>query len=161
VVLNSNCRAVGGCFAGSEQERWLAADLAAHPAKCTLAYWHHPLFTSDSQTGRATNTQPLWDDLSRAGAELVLNGHAHEYERFAPQRPDGAADPAAGIREFVVGVGGRSFSTFASSPAANSQRRDNSTFGVLELTLGDGSYAWQFLPAEDGGFTDSGTQSCH
>jgi hypothetical protein len=161
VVLNSNCRAAGGCFKGSEQEAWLAADLAAHPARCTLAYWHHPLFTSDSQTGTAANTRPLWDDLYGAGAELVLNGHAHEYERFAPQRPDGAPDQSTGIREFVVGTGGRSFGAFGTSPAANSEKRDNSTFGVLSLKLGDGAYSWQFIPVAGGGFGDSGAQSCH
>jgi hypothetical protein len=160
VVLNSNCREVGGCYNGSEQERWLASDLAAHPAKCTLAYWHDPLFTSDAESGRATNTVPLWEDLYAAGAEIVLNGHAHEYERFAPQRPGGAADPRNGVREFVVGTGGKSFSTFGPI-AANSERRDNHTFGVISLTLDESGYDWRFLPAGGGGFTDAGSQSCH
>jgi hypothetical protein len=161
IALNSNCAAAGGCFEGSEQEQWLEADLAAHPATCTLAYWHHPLFTSDAQTGRATNTLPLWNALYAAGAELVLNGHAHEYERFAPQRPDGTADPSAGIREFVVGTGGRSFSTFAANPAANSEARQNSTFGVLSLSLDDDSYSWRFVPVSGAAFSESGSHGCH
>jgi hypothetical protein len=161
VVMNSNCAEVGGCYRGSEQERWLRGDLAHHRARCTLAYWHHPLFTSDEYTGRATNTIPLWDALYDAGAELILNGHAHQYERFAPQRPGGAADSSGGIREFVVGTGGKSHSDLASSPAAHSQRRDNRTFGVLRLALEAGAYSWRFLPVAGRSFTDSGAGTCH
>jgi hypothetical protein len=161
IALNSNCAAAGGCFEGSEQERWLEADLATHPATCTLAYWHHPLFTSDAQTGRATDTLPLWNALYAAGGELVLNGHAHEYERFAPQRPNATADASAGIREFVVGTGGRSFGTFAARPTANSEARQNSAFGVLSLRLDDGSYSWRFVPVSGGAFSDSGSEPCH
>ena len=107
VAINSNCAAVGGCQAGSAQERWLRADLAAHPAACTLAYWHHPRFNS-GEHGNSAEMQPIWQALYDAGAEVVLSGHDHHYERFAPQAPDGSSDPQRGIREFVVGTGGRS-----------------------------------------------------
>lgn len=160
VVLNSNCSDVGGCHSGSAQERWLAADLAAHPARCTVAYWHHPLFSSDPRGGH-TSVRPLWNRLYAARAELVLNGHAHQYERFTPKRPDGTADAANGIREFVAGMGGRSLNPFASSPAAGSERRDNGAYGVLRLTLDADSYAWQFVPTGGGSPRDSGSQRCH
>jgi hypothetical protein len=160
VVLNSNCAEAGGCYPGSSQERWLRNDLAQNRVRCTLAYWHHPLFTSDAYTGRATNTTPLWNDLYDAGAELILNGHAHEYERFAPQRPGGAPDPGGGIREFVVGTGGRSLSDFGST-AAHSERRNNWTHGVLRLSLESQAYSWQFLPVAGHSFDDSGVGTCH
>jgi Calcineurin-like phosphoesterase len=161
VVLNANCSQVpGGCGAGSPQEAWLKADLAAHPAPCTLAYWHQPLFTSSAVHPGTTEVRPLWQDLYNAGAEIVLNGHNHQYERFAPQTPTGAADPATGIREFVVGTGGTSHYAFGST-AANSQVRNNTTYGVLKLTLDAGSYRWQFLPVAGQTFTDSGTGTCH
>jgi CARDB protein/calcineurin-like phosphoesterase family protein len=160
VVLNSNCAEVGGCYRGSAQERWLRSDLAQNRTRCTLAYWHHPLFTSDAYTGRATNTIPLWDDLYDAGAELILSGHAHEYERFAPQRAGGAVDPGGGIREFVVGTGGRSLSDFGST-AAHSERRNNRTHGVLRLTLEARAYSWQFVPVAGRSFDDSGIGTCH
>lgn len=161
VVLNSNCDAVGGCQRGSEQERWLEADLTAHPAACTLAYWHDPLFTSDQQTGPSAETLPLWQALYAARAEIVLNGHAHEYERFGPQRPDGSADAAGGIREFVVGTGGRSFGAFGGPPAPNSERRYNGSFGVISLRLAARSYSWRFIPVAGSTFSDSGSGACH
>ena len=161
VVLNANCSVVpGGCGAGSPQETWLKADLAAHPATCTLAYWHQPLFTSGAVHPGATDMRPMWQDLYNAGAEIVLNGHSHQYERFAPQTPTGAADQAHGIREFVVGTGGVSHYAFGTI-AANSQVRNNTTFGVLKLTLNPGSYSWKFLPVAGKTFTDSGTGTCH
>src|SRR4051794_17872787 len=125
-----------------------------------MAIWHHPLFTSDQFTGLATNTKPLYTDLYNAGADVVLNGHAHEYERFAPQNPSGAADSAAGMTEFVIGSGGESHSSFGSI-AANSVVHDNTTFGVVQFTLHQGSYSWSFLPVGGSGFTDSGSASCH
>ena len=108
IVLNSECRDVGGCEAGSPEEKWLRADLASHPVACTLAYWHKPLFSSGSAHGNDLAMKPLWDALYEANADVVVNGHDHDYERFAPQTPDGAPDPGRGIREFVVGTGGKS-----------------------------------------------------
>jgi calcineurin-like phosphoesterase family protein len=161
VVINSNCTKINGqCDQGAPQERWLRADLAAHPVMCTLAYWHHPLFTSSSVHHDATYMRPIFTDLYNFGAELVLNGDSHHYERFAPQTSAGVADPAKGVREFVVGTGG--FSHYGlSSPHKNSQVRNNTTFGVLQLTLRSGGYDWHFLPVAGKTFTDSGSTACH
>ena len=159
VVLNSICGAVGGCHAGSAQEQWLRADLAANPAACTLAYWHNPRFSS-AQHGSDANYDAFWRALYEADADVVLVGHDHVYERFAPQTPDAVADPVAGIRQFTVGTGGKSFYAFE-TVVANSEIRDNSTFGVLALTLHPTSYDWEFIPAAGGTFTDSGTGACH
>ena len=156
VVLNSNCQQVG-CEAGSAQERWLKADLAAHPSKCTLAYWHQPRFSSK---GESPAVGPFWEALYEAGAEVVVNGHAHNYERFAPQRPDGTRDDARGIREFVVGTGGSPLASFGAIKP-DSQVRNASTHGVLRLTLHPGSYDWKFVPVAGKTFTDSGTEACH
>jgi len=145
--------------AGSAQETWLKNDLAAHSAKCTLAYWHEPRFSSGAEHGSDSSFDPFWRDLYAAGADIVLSGHDHEYERFAPQNPSGAADPN-GIREFVVGTGGASHYTF-SAPIANSEVRDNTSFGVLKLTLHASSYDWQFVPVKGASFTDSGSTACH
>ncbi len=145
--------------AGSAQEQWLKADLTAHPAKCVLAYWHEPRFSSGAEHGSDTSFDPFWRDLYAAGAEIVLNGHDHDYERFAPQTPDAAAS-ANGIREFVVGTGGASHYTFA-TPIANSEVRDNTSFGVLKLTLHPTSYDWKFVPVAGASFTDSGSGTCH
>ncbi|MEP6978354.1 MAG: metallophosphoesterase, partial [Thermoleophilia bacterium] len=144
--------------AGSAQEQWLKADLAAHPNQCMLAYWHEPRFSSGAEHGSSTTYDPLWRDLYAAGADVVLNGHDHNYERFAPQTPSGATDPK-GIREFVVGTGGASHYTFG-SPVANSEVRDNTSFGVIKLTLHAGSYDWKFIPVAGASFTDSGSGSC-
>ena len=162
VVINSNCGEIGGCQAGSPQERWLRADLKAHPASCTLAYWHHPLFSSGAVPSHALHPEmrPIWQALYEAGAELIVNGHEHNYERFAPQRPDGGPDPDHGIREIVAGVGGRGFSAL-SSPRPNSEIQTDKAFGVLKLTLHPTSYAWEFLPVPGQTFTDSGSGLCH
>jgi chitodextrinase len=144
--------------AGSAQETWLKSDLAANAGKCTLAYWHEPRFSSGAEHGSDSGFDPFWRDLYAAGADIVLNGHDHEYERFAPQNPSGAPDPK-GIREFVVGTGGSSHYNFA-SPVSNSEVRDNTSFGVLKLTLHPGSYDWQFVPIAGASFTDSGSGSC-
>jgi Calcineurin-like phosphoesterase len=159
VALNTNsaCATIA-CAAGSTQEQWLQADLAAHPADCTLAYWHHPLFSSTIAATSAS--QALWQDLYDAGADVILNGHAHVYERFAPQTPSGALDTANGIREFVVGTGGAALHAF-STIEPNSQARNNTTFGVLKLTLHPTGYDWAFTPEAGGTFTDSGSDSCH
>lgn len=160
IVLNSECKDVGGCEAGSPQEKWLRADLAAHPVACTLAYWHKPLFSSGSAHGNDLTVKALWDALYEANADVVVNGHDHDYERFAPQTPEGAPDSARGIREFVVGTGGKSHRPFR-EPKPNSEVRDATAFGVLKLTLKSKSYDWQFVPEEGKTFTDSGSGACH
>jgi hypothetical protein len=144
--------------AGSAQELWLKADLAAHPSQCILAYWHEPRFTSGTEHFSDESFDPFWRDLYAAGADIVLNGHVHNYERFAKQNPDGQA-VANGIREFVVGTGGDSHYT-SGAPIANSQIQDDSTFGVLKLTLHPGSYDWKFVPVAGETFTDSGSTTC-
>jgi len=159
IALNSNCTQAGGCRADSPQGVWLKADLASHPAACTLAYWHHPRFSS-GQHGDSSLTGPLWQTLYDAGADLVLVGHDHLYERFGPQTATGVADPLRGLREFVVGTGGRSHYAF-SAPEPNSEVRDSGTFGVLKLTLHGASYDWRFVPDAGGTFTDSGSAVCH
>ncbi len=160
IVLNSECKDVGGCEPGSPQERWLRSDLAAHPAACKLAYWHKPLFSSGGAHGNDLTVKPLFQALYDAHADVVVGGHDHDYERFAPQNPDGAADPANGIREFVVGTGGKNHRPFRESKL-NSEVRDATAFGVLKLTLKPKSYDWQFIPEAGKIFTDSGTGACH
>lgn len=161
IVLNSNCHRVGGCAEGSPQEAWLRADLEAHKTSCTLAYWHHPRFSSGAQHGNSDFMRPAWEALYEYGAEVVLSAHEHSYERFAPQTPDGTPDVGGGIREFVVGTGGRSLYEFRSMPIATSEVRNNDTYGVLKLTLRPSSYDWEFVPIEGGTFTDSGASPCH
>jgi hypothetical protein len=159
IALNSNCAAVGGCGAGSAQEQWLAADLAAHPGTCTLAYWHHPRFSSGPH-GNDAATDAFWQTLYAAGADVVLNGHDHIYERFAPQSPAAAADPARGIRQFTVGTGGKNL-TSISAVQTNSEVRNASAFGVLEMTLHSTGTTWRFLSAPDGMVLDEGASLCH
>jgi acid phosphatase type 7 len=158
VALNSICAEVGGCDAGSAQERWLRADLAASTARCTLAYWHHPRYSSGLHGSDATYAA-FWQALFDADADLVLVGHDHGYERFAPQDAKGGLDLARGLREFVVGTGGRSLRTFR-RVSPNSEARDATTFGVLELSLGPSAYEWRFRAAV-GSYSDSGSASCH
>ena len=160
VVLNSECGQVGGCGPTSPMVGWLKSDLAAYPAVCTLAYFHKPLFSSGSEHGKDPRMRPIWDALYDGDADVVLNGHDHDYERFAPQTPDGVADPAQGIREFVVGTGGRSLYAFL-PPKPNSQVRNVNTYGVLKLTLHPDSYQWKFVPVAGKTFTDSGSGECH
>ena len=159
VVLNSNsaCTTIS-CSATSAQVQWLKADLAANTKSCTLAYWHHPRFNSGAEHGNLTAVGPFWDALYAAGAEIVLNGHEHLYERFAPQTPNAVADPN-GIRQFTVGTGGAALYSFGVIQP-NSERRNNTSMGVLKLTLKSGGYDWQFIPAT-GSFTDSGSGICH
>jgi hypothetical protein len=167
IVLNSECDQVGGCNAGSPQEQWLKADLAAHANQCTLAYWHRPLFTSGVSFGdnlADSAMHDFWEDLYDAHADLVLNAHAHIYERFAPQDPSGNADPTNGITEIVAGTGGGDHGSVTEIAANNSVVRDNTTFGVLKLTLHPTSFDWRFLPetaSGNGTFTDAGSQACH
>jgi hypothetical protein len=144
--------------AGSAQEKWLRADLAAHPNVCTLAYWHEPRFSS-GETGDDISKKPLWDALYAYGADVVLNGHAHDYERFAPQDPSGQADPQRGIREFVVGTGGGALGSFPTA-GKNIESRSGDTWGVLKLTLHATSYSWEFVPVAGQSFQDSGSDNC-
>ena len=158
IAINSNCASIGGCEAGSPQEQWLRADLAASPATCTLAYWHHPLFSSGGE-GSSASMQPIWQALYDYGADLVLAGHDHDVERFAPQTATGTFDLARGIRSFVVGTGGKDLRAFATI-RANSELRDKSSFGVLKLTLHADSYDWRFVPIPGDPLADAGTAEC-
>jgi hypothetical protein len=155
ISLNSEI----GASVNSAQEQWLKADLDAHPAECILAYWHRPRFSSGAGHGSHPAYDAFWRDLYAAGAEVVLSGHDHNYERFAAQNPDAQADPN-GIRQFVVGTGGAGLNGF-SSPIANSEVRDSTTYGVIKLTLHPGRYDWQFVPVAGSTFTESGSGSCH
>jgi len=146
--------------AGSAQETWLRADLAASTKRCAIAYWHHPRFSSGTNHGSEPATQPLWQALYDFGAEIVISGHDHEYERFAPQTPNGSADPARGIREFVVGTGGAGLYSLG-TPLPNSEVGNDNSHGVLKLTLSDGSYTWEFIPVAGDSFRDSGSGTCH
>lgn len=157
VSLNSNIDR----SATSPQVTWLRADLAASTRQCTIAYWHHPRFSSGLQHGSNASTQPLWQALYDAGAEIVVSGHEHNYERFAPQTATGAADPATGIREFVAGTGGASHYNNFGTPLPNSEVRNGTAWGVLELTLETGTYSWRFIPVAGQTFTDAGSGACH
>lgn len=155
ISLNSNI----DMRAGSVQERWLRADLAASNKECTLAFWHHPRFSSGTH-GSSTSPSPLWQALQDAGAEIVIVGHDHNYQRFAPQTAAGVADSLRGIREFVVGTGGAGLYHFT-TPIANTQAYSTAAHGVLKLTLGPGTYAWEFIPVAGDTYHDSGTGVCH
>ncbi len=159
IVLNSNCDVVG-CATGGTQEKWLRDDMGAHPARCTLAIWHHPRWSSGVTHGPTPAVAPLYTALHDAGVDLLLTAHEHNYERFAPLDPAGMFDPARGIREFVVGTGGRSHYPFG-PPALGSEVRNDATYGILALTLRASSYQWQFVPEAGKSFTDSGSANCH
>jgi len=161
VVLNSECAPVGGCGPGSQQATWLREDLGAHPAKCTLAYWHKPLFSSGGAHGNDPTVKPFWDLLYAADADVVIGGHDHDYERFAPQDPEGKPDSNRGIREFVVGTGGKNSHRWFGRPQPNSEVRNADTFGVLKLTLHATGYEWEFVPEAGKSFTDRGRGTCH
>ena len=157
VSLDSNCPGRLSCDAGSSQEQWLRADLAANPAACTLAFWHEPRFSSSGQS--TLSTEPLWQALYDAGAELVLSGHAQNYERFELIGANGDVDRARGIRQFVVGTGGEHLQPFRKREVGSVVRRSR-TFGVLELRLHPGSYDWRFVSESGGRFSDSGSAKC-
>lgn len=157
IALNSQCSQAGGCNSGNPQYVWLQNDLSNHKNKCTLAFYHIPVFSSG---GRANNNMSqIFSLLYNNNVEIVLNGHDHIYERFAPMSPGGGLDNARGIRQFIVGTGGANHTSIA-NVAANSQVRNADSFGGLKFTLHDNSYDWQFIPAT-GNFTDSGTSACH
>jgi len=149
VALNSNCAFVGGCGVGSPQLAWLQADLAAHPAECLLAYWHAPRYSS-GRHGSLTHTDALWDALVGAGMDVALAGHDHSYERMVVD----------GVREFVVGTGGRSLYPFEDDALPATEIRHDDTYGLLRLDLGEGNYVWEFLPASQPAFTDVGSGDC-
>jgi acid phosphatase type 7 len=159
VVLNSECAEVGGCQLGSVEEKWLRDDLKSHPAACTLAYWHKPLFSSGAKHGNDPEVKAFWQDLYEARAAVVINGHDHDYERFAPQNPEGKPDAARGIREIVAGTGGKNHRPFK-TPLPTSEVRNADTYGVLKLTLHAKSYDWEFVPEAGKAFRDSGSGSC-
>lgn len=159
IALNSNCSKVGGCHATSAQARWLRADLAANPADCTLAYMHAPRFSS-GRHGSTPYLAPLYEILYLADVDVLLSGHDHSYERFAPQDPGQRHDPARGIRQFVVGTGGKNLYGFE-TVERNSEARNDDTHGVLELTLGADAYSWRFVAGPGRGFSDDGSTRCH
>jgi hypothetical protein len=159
IALNSNCAKVGGCSAGSAQEQWLQQDLTANTATCTLAYWHHPLFTSGEYNPGITSVRPLFQALYDHNADIVLSGHDHNFERFAPQTANGVLDLVRGVRQFIVGTGGKSLYS-PQNPIANSEVRSSSSYGVLKLTLHPTSYEWSFVPAVGDTFGDTGAEFC-
>lgn len=161
VALNGTCDRVA-CGEGSEQLSWLIQDLAEHDNTCVLGYWHYPLWSGgiDSEGEQAdARVRPLYRALYDAGADVVLTGHNHAYERYGPRAPDGAADPARGIRQFVVGTGGRNH--YRTTGDAGAEVVDDTSFGVLMMTLRPTGYDWRFVPASGSSFTDSGSASCH
>jgi hypothetical protein len=162
VVLNSDCWRIGGCGLDDPQARWLRNDLRAHRTRCTLAYWHRPPFSS-GRYGDPENTQrvrPLWQVAVRQGVDIVLVGHEHSYERFAPMGADGEPDPR-GPRLFVVGTGGGNLREYKRAPLPTTEVRDGRTWGVMRLTLRRRGYDWKFLPVAGSTFTDAGTGRCH
>ena len=153
-ALNSNI----DVSSTSAQVRWLKEDLAENPKRCVLAYWHHPRWSSGAKYGNNSRYQTLWKTLYDAGAELVINGHEHNYERFKQMNASGSA-VSRGLREIVVGTGGAGLYGFGTIRSA-SEVRNSSTHGVLKLTLNSTSYSWKFVPVAGKSFTDSGTTSC-
>lgn len=158
VVVNSNCDQIGGCEPGSKQYRWLQADLARHRTHCTLAYWHSPRFSSGPH-GSDDEMQPIWAALVKAGADVVLNGHDHLYQRFAPLDASGQINPKRGIHEFVVGTGGGDL--YQPVVEIPSSRKLISHWGVLRLKLSANRFYWRFLSTPNGKVLDSGSASCH
>jgi hypothetical protein len=163
IALNSMCASADSSCDHSSQLTWLKNDLAANPHKCTMAYFHHALFSSGihgDDTHIPSWVKPLWDALYAANADVIVNGHDHSYERFAPQRPDGTLDWERGMREFVVGTGGAGLRSFETKKL-HSEIQNATAHGVLKLTLNSTSYDWKFVPVEDKTFTDSGSDNCH
>lgn len=159
VALNSSCALIGGCGVGSRQYEWLASDLAFSPARCTMAYWHHPRF-SGGQDGDGLAMAAVWALLYEASAEMVLSGHTHALERYAPLDAAGELDTARGIRQIVAGTGGNALHP-VHEPRRHAEVWGDETHGVVRLELHDGWYAWEFVPVTGGDFTDAGTGACH
>jgi hypothetical protein len=162
VALNSNCSKAGGCGATSPQGRWLAADLAANAsARCTAAFFHHPLFSDDTSGGKASaSAAGLWQTLYNGHADVVINGHSHIYERYPPMTPQGGFDAARGIVEFIAGTGGANHTPTSSSILPRPLASNNKTFGALSLTLHAASATYRFAPSV-GTFTETGEVPCH
>jgi hypothetical protein len=160
IALNGDCADVGGCGPGSPQVRWLADDLRRSRAKCTMAYWNRPRFSSAGQGGDPSY-DAFWQHLYAAGAELVVNTDAEGYERFARQAPNGDLDLQLGLREFVIGKGPAKVTSFAGQPLPRSVVRNGRVPGVLQLTLDSNAYRWQFVPIFGQRFRDAGTGACH
>ncbi len=158
ISLDSECSHVGGCQAGSPQELWLKANLAAYPTVCTLVYWHEPRWSSGEHHD-ATQMAAIWADLVAAHVDVVLSGHNHDYERFVPLNALGQPS-AAGVTEFVVGTGGKNHYGFVAAPLTGEVVRNDASFGVIEMSLAPTSYSWRFVPAPGYSFTDSGTANC-
>jgi hypothetical protein len=154
-VVSLNSQIAAG--PGSAQYEWLKADLAVSTAACTLAMWHHPLFSSGTN-GNQPQMRDVWRLLNSHGADIVLSGHEHVYERFGLQDADGKATPN-GIRQFIVGTGGYSLNDLVRR-LPNSEAWDSHTWGVLRLTLKTGSYDWEFVPIIGQSFRDSGSAKC-
>lgn len=166
-VINSECadsrffgHGAPSCKQGSVQEQWLREDLKRFPAACTVAYWHHPLFNNGAKHGGSPKMKAIWQALYDFGADVVINGHEHDYERFAPQSPEGTLDPTRGIREFIVGTGGKKEKGHFTSNH-NSEYQAKGVFGVLKLTLHPRSYEFEFIQAGDRKVLDSGGGQCH
>jgi hypothetical protein len=159
VALNSNCEFVN-CRGDSQQLRWLRTDLARHRSRCTLAYFHDPLFFSGHRHTDLEPVMPFWRALYRAGADVVLNGHEHFYERFYPLSPRGERDLRHGITEFIVGTGGHSLFP-VDELRSHSRAFEGDSFGVLRLRLGLGGYRWRFLAEPDAEVLDQGDDRCH
>jgi hypothetical protein len=158
IALNSNCQEVGGCHEGSPQESWLRATLAKSSAACTLAFWHHPRFSSAGISDR--RLAPLWKALQEHRADLVLTAHHHIYQRFAPLTWDGRVDRERGVRSFVVGTGGKN--VYGGNRAAVGEEvKHGRSFGVLRIVLEDAGFGWEFHALPESGFTDAGRASCH
>jgi acid phosphatase type 7 len=163
VVLNSDCWRVDGCAIDDPQAEWLRYDLEQHPTLCTLAYWHRPTFSSGryGAPNETARVRPLWRVLNEQGADVLLTGHEHSYERFAPMDAEGTRDDAKGVRLFVVGTGGGNLRPFENPPLPTTETRRDDTWGVLKLELKPTGYGWNFLPVAGSSFSDSGTGSCH
>ena len=159
-VLNSDCWNVGGCSANNPQVTWLRADLAANPRLCQVAYWHRPRFTSTGAHDDEPLMQPAWQALYDYGVDVVLSAHNHFYERLAPKNASGVRDDATGIRSFIVGTGGRSHHAITSLEP-DSEAHNDTTYGILKLTLNATSYTWAFIPVAGATFIDSGSTPCH
>jgi acid phosphatase type 7 len=160
VALNSNCKELGGCEWRSAQGHWLRRDLERHRARCTLAYFHHPLYASGSGYD-SPEVKPFWHILYNHHAEVILNGHAHRYERFARIKPSGARSLAKGIRQFIVGTGGAPGGSQHGPNDPRVQAKKVGAPGVLKLDLGSGFYHWKFVPVAGRNYTDSGRARCH
>ena len=159
ISLDSECSHVGGCQAGSAEEKWLRADLTAHNTLCTLVYWHEPRFSS-GEHGDATQMTTIWTDLVAAHVDVVLSGHNHDYERFEPLGATGQPDPT-GITEFVVGTGGKNHYSFTHAPLVGEVVRSQAAFGVVRMLLGPSGFSWRFDSAPGYSFSDSGSAACH